>query len=352
MKLKPIKIGDLEVKIPIIQGGMGVGISRYNLAGHVALAGGVGIISTAQIGYDEEDYEMNPLEANLRAIGKHIKKAREIAKGGVIGVNIMVATNAYDEYVKAAVEAGADLIVCGAGLPIELPKLVEGTKTKIAPIVSSIKSAFVICKMWDRKYNTAPDMVVIEGPKAGGHLGFSNDQLETITDEEYDNEIKGIIETVKEYATKYAKKIPVIIAGGIFDKNDVKKCMELGADGVQVASRFVTTVECDASDAFKQAYINAKEEDIVIVKSPVGMPGRAINNAFIKKSKVEKVKISKCYQCIKACKKPDIPYCISNALINAVKGNVDEGLVFCGANAYKCKKMETVQEVFDDLCEY
>lgn len=352
MKLQPIKIGDLDVKIPIIQGGMGVGISRYNLAGHVALAGGVGIISTAQIGYDEEDYERNPLEANLRAIGKHINKAREIANGGVIGVNIMVATKFYEDYVKAAVAAGADLIVCGAGLPTELPKLVEGSKTMIAPIVSSIKSAFVICKMWDRKYNRVPDMVVIEGPKAGGHLGFSNEQLDTITDEEYDTEIKGIIETVKEYASKYARKIPVIVAGGIFNKNDVKKCMDLGADGIQVASRFVTTKECDASDAFKQAYINANKEDIVIVKSPVGMPGRAINNAFIKKSKIEKTKIQKCYNCIKGCKAPDIPYCISNALINAVKGNVDNGLVFCGANAYKCEKIETVQEIFDDLSEY
>lgn len=352
MKLQPIMIGDLEVKIPIIQGGMGVGISRSSLAGHVALAGGVGIISTAQVGYDEEDYEKNPLEANLRAIGKQIQKARDIAKGGVVGVNIMVATKSYEEYVKAAVDSGVDLIVCGAGLPTELPKLVEGTKTKIAPIVSSIKSAFVICKMWDRKYNRVPDMVVIEGPKAGGHLGFSNEQLDTITDEEYDNEIKGIIETVKEYAVKYARKIPVIVAGGIFDKNDVKKCMELGADGVQVASRFVTTVECDASDAYKQAYINAQKEDIVIVKSPVGMPGRAINNAFIKKSKDGNIQIKKCYQCIKNCRKPDIPYCISNALINAVKGNVDEGLIFCGANAYKCKKIETVQEVMDDLSEY
>lgn len=349
MKLQPIKIGDLEVKIPIIQGGMGVGISRSNLAGHVALAGGVGIISTAQIGYDEEDYEKNPLEANLRAIGKHIQKARKIANGGVIGVNIMVATKHYEQYVKAAVEAGVDLIVSGAGLPTELPELVKGTKTKIAPIVSSIKSAFVICKMWDRKYQTAPDMVVIEGPKAGGHLGFSNEQIENITDEEYDNEIKGIIETVKEYATKYAKKIPVIVAGGIFSKHDVKKCMDLGADGVQVATRFVTTKECDASDAYKEAYIQAKEEDIVIVKSPVGMPGRAINNEFIKKSNSEKAKIQKCYSCIKGCKTPDIPYCISKALVNAVRGNVDEGLIFCGAKAYMCNKIETVQEIFDDL---
>lgn len=352
MKLQPIKIGELEVKIPIIQGGMGVGISRCNLAGHVALAGGVGVISTAQIGYDEEDYEKNPLEANLRAIGKHIKKAREIANGGVIGVNIMVATKSYEEYVKAAVAAGVDLIVCGAGLPVDLPKLVEGTKTMIAPIVSSIKAAAVICKLWDKKYKRVPDLVVIEGPKAGGHLGFSNEQLDTITDEEYDVEIKGIIATVKEYADKYVRKIPVIIAGGIFNKQDVKRCMELGADGVQVASRFVTTVECDAAMAYKQAYLDAKKEDIVIVKSPVGMPGRAINNKFMKESKEGRAHISRCYQCIKNCKAPDIPYCISNALINAVKGNVDEGLIFCGANAYQCEKIETVQEIFDELSEY
>ena len=349
MKYEPLRIGDLVAKVPLIQGGMGVGVSLSSLAGAVAKEGGIGIISTAQIGFKEPDYEKNPLEANLRAIASEIKKAKEIAQGGIIGVNIMYATRFYEKYVEAACKAGVDLIITGAGLPAELPKLVENYKVKIAPIVSSVKSANVILKMWERKFNRTADMVVIEGPKAGGHLGFKTEEVEAITDEDYKKEITDIMEVVDSYGEKFNQLIPVVVAGGISDAKKVKEMMNLGADGVQVASRFVTTYECDASQEFKDAYLNAKEEDIVIVKSPVGMPGRAINNKFMQKTKEGMQPITKCYQCIKGCQAKDIPYCITKALVNSVKGNTDEGLVFCGADTWKQNKMQSVKEVMQEL---
>ena len=346
MERKPLKIGNLIAKIPVIQGGMGVGVSLSRLAGNVAACGGVGVISTAQIGWREPDFYKNPMEANFRAIGKEIKKAREIAKGaGILAVNIMVATQRYEEYVKKAVEAGIDLIISGAGLPVDLPKYVEGTKTKIAPIVSSLKSLKVICKMWDRRYHRMPDLVVIEGPKAGGHLGFSKEELESFTPQIYDEVICDIIGEVKNYEQKYDCTIPVAVAGGIFDRADMDHALELGADAVQMATRFVATEECDASDAFKQAYIDAKKEDICIVKSPVGMPGRAIRNPFVEKTSKEKMPIEHCYHCISVCKPAQIPYCITNALVQAVEGNVDNGLIFCGDNVWRCEKIEKVSDI-------
>lgn len=346
---KSLKIGDLEIKIPVVQGGMGVGISLSGLAGNVSACGGLGVISTAQIGWREPDFYEKPFEANFRAIEKEIKKARELAKGGVLGVNIMVATQRYEEYVKSAVKAGIDIVISGAGLPIDLPKYVEGSKTKIAPIVSSLKSLTVICRMWERKYQTAPDLVVIEGPKAGGHLGFSREELETVTDEAYDDVIVSIIEKVKEYSEKFSKKIPVVVAGGIYERKDMEHVMKLGADGVQMGTRFVTTKECDADEAYKQSYIKAKKEDIKIVQSPVGMPGRAILNPFLEKVKTEKCKIKHCYQCIVTCDKKTIPYCITEALVNAAEGRVDEGLLFCGENAYRADKIETVAEIMEEF---
>ncbi len=346
---KSLKIGDLELKVPVVQGGMGVGISLSGLAGNVSACGGLGVISTAQIGWREPDFYEKPFEANFRAIEKEIKKARELAKGGVLGVNIMVATQRYEEYVKSAVKAGIDIIISGAGLPIDLPKYVEGSKTKIAPIVSSLKSLTVICRMWERKYQTAPDLVVIEGPKAGGHLGFSREELETVTDEAYDDVIVSIIEKVKEYSEKFSKKIPVVVAGGIYERKDMEHVMKLGADGVQMGTRFVTTKECDADEAYKQSYIKAKKEDIKIVQSPVGMPGRAILNPFLEKVKTEKCKIKHCYQCIVTCDKKTIPYCITEALVNAAEGRVDEGLLFCGENAYRADKIETVAEIMEEF---
>lgn len=355
---KALVIGNLRASIPVIQGGMGVGVSLSKLAGNVAKCGGIGIISTAQIGYQEPGFEENPIETNLKAIGKHIQRAKEIAQGGIVGVNIMVATKRYEDYVKAAVKAGADLVISGAGLPTMLPALVEKSKTKIAPIVSSVKSAAVICKLWDRKYKRCPDLVVIEGPKAGGHLGFSREELEHTTDEAYEREIQGIMEFTREYGEKYSCHVPVVVAGGIYDRKDMEHALQLGADGVQVATRFVTTYECDASDAYKQAYIQAKKEDIVLVQSPVGMPGRAVRNDFIRQTEKRKEQTEvfaeskpswNCRQCLEKCNPAKIPYCITDALVNAVKGNVERGLIFCGTNAYRAEKLEHVSEIMEEF---
>ena len=342
-------IGDLRAEVPVIQGGMGVGISLSSLAGSVAANGGIGIISTAQIGWREPDFYENPFEANFRAIRKELKKAKEIARGGMVGVNIMVATQRYEAYVRCAADAGADVIISGAGLPVDLPAYVEGTKAKIAPVVSSLKSFVVLCRLWERKYNRYPDFVVVEGPKAGGHLGFTLEELETCTQEAYDEVIRSIVKKAEEYGEKAGRKIPVIVAGGIFDGEDMKHALSLGADGVQAATRFVTTEECDAAPEYKDAYIKAKKEDICIVKSPVGMPGRAIRNAFIERTKTEKCRITHCYQCITTCNPAKIPYCITQALVNAAEGKLDDALLFCGENAYLCEKMEKVEDIMKEF---
>ena len=347
--MKALKIGELTARIPVIQGGMGVGISLSGLAGSVAACGGVGVISTAQIGYRDSEFEKDPIKTNLRVIGEEIQKARKIAKGGILGVNIMVATKQYAEYVKAAVKAGIDLIISGAGLPMELPKLVAGSKTKIAPIVSTVKAARVICRFWDHHYQRMPDLVVIEGPKAGGHLGFSRKQLEEFTPVTYDQEIRGILAEVKKYADKYGKEIPVVVAGGIFTREDMLHAMELGADGVQMGTRFVTTWECDASESYKQTYLHAKKEDIVIVDSPVGMPGRAIRNRFLEEKESRRESIKKCYQCIATCNPANTPYCITRALVHAAKGETDDALLFCGENAWRCEKMEHVADIMAEF---
>lgn len=368
--LRPLVIGKLKAVRPVIQGGMGVGISLSSLAGAAAKAGGIGIISTAQIGFSRPDFKKNPMEANLKAIHTELEKARKIAPEGILGFNIMVATKEYAKYVKEAVKAGADVIISGAGLPIDMPKFVKeaegredcsSRRTMIAPIVSSVKSAMVICRMWDRKYQTAPDFVVVEGPRAGGHLGFSREQLteygadtdhvaETYDEGKYDSEIHGIIDLVKSFAEKYGKKIPVISAGGVFDHKDVLHHLALGADGVQVGTRFVTTEECDAPMAYKKAYLDAGQEDIVIVKSPVGMPGRAIKNKFLEQVSKGPLKVEWCFQCLEHCNPAQVPYCITKALINAAEGRIDDALLFCGSNAYRCEKIETVEDVMKELC--
>lgn len=350
--MKELVIGNLIAKSPVIQGGMGIGISRSSLASAVSNAGGIGVISGVNIGYDEDDFENNTLEANLRALKKHLKIAKEKSNNGIIGVNLMVAMNYYEEHVKTAVEAGCDIIISGAGLPLQLPKLVKGSTTKIAPIVSSSKATNIILKMWDKKDNTTADLIIVEGPKAGGHLGFSNEELDDIKSINYDDEFIKILDITKKYEKKYNKKIPVIAAGGISSGVDVKKYLDLGAGGVQVGTRFVATHECDAHDNFKQSYIDAKEEDIEIVKSPVGMPGRAIKNKFIESVLYSRPKITKCYNCLVPCNPKDTPYCISTALINAVKGDVDDALLFCGADAYKINELKSVKEVMNELtCE-
>lgn len=342
-----MRIGDLNVAVPVVQGGMGVGVSLSGLAGAVASCGGVGVISTAQIGFRDADFVRHPIECNLKAVGEEIRKAKEIANrnpdGGVIGANIMVVTRRYEEYVKAAVDAGVDIIISGAGLPMELPEYVQGSSTKIAPIVSSKRAVNVIMRYWQKHYDRKPDMVIIEGPLAGGHLGFSRDELDSLTKAEYDEEIKSIIDITGK------ADIPTVVAGGIYTREDMEHYMSMGANGVQMATRFVTTYECDAHMNYKQAYIDAKKEDIVIVSSPVGMPGRAIHNKFLDRVAAGERFMNGCRQCITTCDPKTSPYCITEALINAVEGRCDEGLLFCGSNAYRADRLEHVADILEEF---
>lgn len=348
--MKNLVIGDLTAKIPIIQGGMGVGVSLHKLAAAVAREGGIGVISAAQPGFREPDFYTNTFDANMRALSREIKLAKEESNGGIIGVNIMVAVTHYEDFVKCCIDNGADIIVSGAGLPMDLPKFAAGSDIKLAPIVSSAKACKVIFSRWVKKYDRLPDLLVIEGPKAGGHLGFKAEEVQSI--ENFDDEILKIIETKKEFEQKYNKTIPVVFGGGVYSREDVKHCIEdLGLDGVQMATRFVATEECDADIAFKEAYVNAKLEDVKIVKSPVGMPGRALNNHFIKDIVPEGSKIARCFQCLVHCDPRTIPYCISQALFNGANGDIDNALVFCGENVYKIDRISTVKEIIDEVLD-
>ncbi len=341
-----LKIKHIELKYPILQGGMGVGVSLSGLAGAVSKHGGLGVISAAQIGYKDPLFDKEPFEANFRALEYHIKKAKEISNNGFVGVNIMAVGNRYDEFVKKAIEFGADMIISGAGIPKTLPELVKGTKAAFAPIFSSLKATKVVLKVWDKQYNVVPDAIVIEGPKAGGHLGFKNDELDDIDALNFDDEIVKIIEHVKTYEEKYEKDIPVIFGGGITTNDEVKHYLSIGCSGVQVATKFVATEECDADIAFKQAYVNSTKDNVAIIKSPVGMPGRAITNSFVTK---DKKKVTKCYNCIQTCDPKTTEYCITDALISSVKGDTENGLVFAGAEVYKINQISTVEKVIEEL---
>lgn len=351
--MKSVCIGDMKLEVPIIQGGMGVGISLGNLAGHVAKNGGMGVISTAHPGYRAEDFEKNPVEVNKRELAKEIQKAKEIAKGkGMVAINAMVAITDYAQMVEVAIKNKIDAIISGAGLPMNLPAFVKGTKVKIAPIVSSGKAARLICKTWDRRYHVAPDFVVIEGSEAGGHLGFHKEDVLNKTTAKLADIFKEVKETLQPFVEKYQKEIPIFVAGGVYDANDIKQFMDLGVDGVQMATRFICTEECDADIKYKEAFINAKKEDIEIVKSPVGMPGRAIMTKLTERLKNdERIPVKRCYNCLVPCDVKTTPYCISSALINAAKGNLDEGLVFSGSNGYRNDKIVTVKELMDELKE-
>lgn len=349
MKLPNLKLGDLVASVPIVQGAMGVGVSLSKLASAVANEGGIGMISGVQIGYREPDFETNNGEANVRALKKEIQKARELSPKGILGVNLLTAINNYKEMAKAAVEEKIDLIVSGAGLPKDLPELVQGSKTKIAPIVSTGKAATLIAKLWDRRFSYIPDLIIVEGPDAGGHLGFSLEELNDENKPSLKERVKEVIEAIKPFEEKYGKKIPVVAAGGIYSGKDIAEYIKIGAAGVQMGTRFVATEECDAHISFKQAYVDSKDGDIQIVKSPVGMPGRAIRNKLIERLETEKVPVTKCYNCLQPCNPKDTPYCISTALIKAVKGELDQGLIFAGSNAFKLEKIVPVKELINEL---
>ena len=349
MELKELKIGGLSIKVPIIQGGMGVGISLSGLASAVANEGGVGVISPVGLGFLYKDFSNDYLINSLHGLKEEIRKAREKSKG-VIGVNIMVALSDYADLVKTSIQEGIDIIFSGAGLPLDLPKyLTEGAKTKLVPIVSSARAAELICKKWKANFNYLPDAFVVEGPKAGGHLGFKVNQLEN-EDFALEKIVPEVVEVVNIIGKENNKEIPVIAAGGIYSGEDILAILEKGASGVQMGTRFVTTYECDASDGFKQAYINARKEDIKVIKSPVGMPGRAISSQFIDEAEAGLRRPKKCpVNCIKTCDIEKTPYCIIASLVSALKGNFKNGYAFAGANVWKNDKIVSVKELFSSI---
>jgi len=352
-QIPKLQIGDLELSIPIVQGGMGVGISLSGLASAVANEGGIGVISAAGIGMLEPDFNRDFKEANQRALRREIKKAREMT-AGVIGINIMVALSDYYDLLQVALDESADVVFLSAGLPLKIPKALlpggSGEATvKVVPIVSSARAAKLIFQYWGRNYNHVPDAVVVEGPLAGGHLGFKKEQINN-PDYALEKILPEVISVLKPYEESFNKSIPVIAAGGVYTGADIYKFIQSGAQGVQMATRFVATHECDASIQFKEAYVKCKKEDLTIIDSPVGLPGRAIKNRFLEKISAGIKKPIKCpWKCLKTCDVESAPYCICAALTNAKKGILEKGFAFAGANTYRINTINSVRELIKTL---
>ncbi len=346
---RPLVIADKIARVPIIQGGMGVGVSLAGLASAVANEGGIGVIAAAGIGMREKDFFTSYLEANIRALRAEIRKAKSLTKG-ILGLNIMVAFTNYGDLARTAIEEEIDVIFSGAGLPMNLPQfLTPGCKTRLVPIVSSARAAGLICKRWLARFDYLPDAIVVEGPMAGGHLGFAPEQ---IFDPDYALErlLPPVLDEVGQYEKQVGKTIPVVAAGGIYTGADIRRFLEMGASGVQLGTRFVATHECDADIAFKQKYIDAEPEDIIIIKSPVGMPGRAIRNQYTTDVAAGMKKPFKCpYHCIVTCDYKDSPFCIAHALICAQRGNFRNGFAFAGANAHRVDRIVSVRELMESL---
>lgn len=348
IEFKSLYLGDLKIELPIIQGGMGVRVSSSSLASAVSIEGALGVIAAVGLGEEgvdeKRDYKMRSREEFVSII----RKTRTMTKNP-FGVNIMCALTNYEDLVNAAQQESVDVIISGAGLPLKLPSLIKSIKTKLVPIVSSARAAEIICNTWQRRYNRLPDAIVVEGPLAGGHLGYS---LVELDDKEHiflDKILQEVLVVTRRFEHDEIK-IPIIAAGGIFDGKDIARVMRLGASGVQMATRFVCTYECDASMEYKQVYISAKEEDIVIIQSPVGMPGRVISNDFVKSiTKGERADFNCEYKCLFTCDFKKVNYCIAKALLNAYHGKLNEGFVMCGSNAYRIKKIVSVKELIDEL---
>jgi len=347
--LNPFKIGNLKIPVPIIQGGMGIGISLSGLASAVANMGGIGVISTVGIGLIANGSHSNYKKSNIEAIREEIQKARRLTQG-ILGVNIMSVITNFSDMVRTSIEEGIDIIFSGAGLPLDLPKyLGKGIKTKLVPIISSARAASILCKKWKQNFNYLPDAFVVEGPKAGGHLGFKSEELDGDT-HNLENLVSGVLEVTSEIQEKHNKNIPVIAAGGIYSGNDIFQIMKQGASAVQLGTRFVATEECDAAVEFKNALLLANDNDIKIIKSPVGMPGRTIFNQFLLEANEGKRKPSVCkYNCIKSCDPKNTSYCITDALVAAYQGNLADGFVFTGSNAGRVTKISTVTDIFIEL---
>lgn len=347
--MKSLNLGELKIQVPIIQGGMGIGISLSKLASAVANMGGVGIISTVAIGLTGKQTTKGYKNGNIEAIRNEIRKARELTPG-VLGVNIMSVLTDFSEMVKTSIDEGIDIIFSGAGLPLDLPSyLTKGMKTKLVPIVSSGRAANIIAQKWKQNYNYLPDAFVVEGPKAGGHLGFKADALQEAGNK-LENLVDEVVKVAQEIKEKFNVEIPVIAAGGIFTGKDIKSIMQRGASAVQLGTRFAATEECDASTEFKQAIVDANTEDIQIIKSPVGMPGRSIFNKFLQEASDGKRRPAFCKRnCLRSCNPKTTLYCISDALLAASKGNLKDGFAFVGSNAGRINKISTVKEIFTEL---
>jgi NAD(P)H-dependent flavin oxidoreductase YrpB (nitropropane dioxygenase family) len=348
MKIPQLRIGNLEPNLPIVQGGMGVRVSLASLASAVSNEGGIGTISS--IGLGDIDGSAERCEATSReALLTEIRKAKRMTNSH-IAVNFMGVISNVDDLIKAAVDEGVRLVVFGAGLPVRLPSVVQDPDVSLLPIVSCARAAELILRTWDRRYSMTAAGFILEGPLAGGHLGFSPGQLQTPGLFSLEKTLPEVLEAVKPYEDKYGRKIPIITAGGIYTGKDIARMLSLGASGVQMGTRFVCTEECDASPEFKEAYLRARKEDIVIIESPVGMPGRAINNQFLRGlSRNGKKKVKCPYRCLTSCKAKTAKYCIARALLNSHHGDIDNGLVFCGQNAYRATEIVTVRELFEEL---
>jgi NAD(P)H-dependent flavin oxidoreductase YrpB (nitropropane dioxygenase family) len=351
--MNELRIGDIVAKLPIVQGGMGVAISLSGLASAVANEGGIGIISAAGIGMTDPDYMRDFRKANIRALRKEIRLAKSHTKG-VIGVNIMMALTDHEDLIKVAIEEKADIIVMGAGLPLRIPGMIAEAgfrdhHTKLAVKVSSAKAAKLIFQYWTNKYQLIPDAVVVEGPLAGGHLGFKKEELSETPVAIY-KLIEETVSAVRPFEEQFDKEVPVIAAGGFYTGKDIYEIMKAGAKGVKLGTRFVTTHECDASLAFKESYIACVKNDITIIDSPVGLPGRVIKNEFVEQIRQGNTKPFKClWNCLSSCNFREAPYCIAQALFNAARGKMSEGFAFSGTNAYLATKIQHVSEVIKEL---
>jgi len=351
-------IGDLQIQIPIIQGAMGVMVSTAVLASAVANYGGAGTIASVGLGYGTEENETNFVKASREGLEREIRQAKELTQG-IVGVNVMVALDNYEDLARTTVREKADFIVSGAGLPLKLPEFTDGSSIRLVPIVSSGRAADIIIRVWRKRYHRLPDAIVVEGPLAGGHLGFKFEDLESDSanttalsckENILESLVADVLKVAKEYERELGINMPVIAAGGIFDGKDVAKFLRLGAKGVQIATRFVATFECPVADEFKQLYLAAGKEDVVIIKSPVGMPGRAIMTELIDRvMHGDRVPFKCNYRCIKTCDHKTAPYCIAKALFNAVIGNLDEAVVFAGSNVSKVEKIISVEELMDGI---
>ncbi|MBN2681047.1 MAG: nitronate monooxygenase [Bacteroidales bacterium] len=347
--MNSFKIKDLEVKLPIIQGGMGIGVSLSGLASTVANEGGIGVIAAVGIGMKEPDYKKHVEAANKIALKKEIIKARS-KTNGAIGVNILLALTDYDSLVNVAIEEGVDIVFVGAGLPLQMPANLEKYNTKFAPKISSPRAAKIIFNHWAEKYNRVPDAVVVEGSMCGGHVGFKKVDLINRSARPLIDIAAEVVREIDHFQQKFGIAIPVIAGGGIYTGSDMYKIMQVGVTAVKMGTRFVTTHESDVSIDFKQNYINCKEEDIVIIDSPLGLPGRVIRNAFVDEILAGKQRPVNCqWRCIKSCDFRNVPFCIAEALLNSTKGDFENGFSFAGSNAYRAKEIISVHETFEQI---